>query len=177
MKFSKTLAVLLLAVIATVGCGGGSKNSTGGNGQNGTSTSIHGAWTIVATEVGTPNSTFQVTLVSSACSVATPIGTFTVQGPTCFIADDGTGQGSISGTGNFIYPPQGVLIGIASSPVPANTSATVDLLFAEADRLGDAAVFSANGTVINGTMSGTWVCNPNSPVCAGESGTFTGTKQ
>lgn len=176
MKFSKSLVVLVLAVIATVGCGGG-KTSTGGNGRNGTPTSIHGTWTIVATEVGTQNSTFHVTLVSSGCSVATPIGTFTVQGPNCFIADDNTGQGSISGTGSFIYPPQGVLIGIASSPVPANTSAPIDLLFAEADQFGDAAVFSGNGTVTNGTMTGTWVCNQNSPVCGGESGTFTGTQQ
>jgi hypothetical protein len=176
MKTLRSLLPALLLSILLVGCGSGSK-SQGGNGQNGTATSIHGNWSIVNTESGQTASTLQVTLVSSSCSVSTPVGTFTVQGPNCFIADDNTGEGSISGTGNFIYPPQGVLIGIPASPVPANQTASIDLLFVEADQFGDAAVFNGNGTVTNGAMTGTFDCNANSPVCSGISGSFSGTKQ
>lgn len=101
-------------------------------------------------------------------------GTFTVEGPACFIADNNTGQGSISGTGSFIYPPAAVLIGVAANPATAN--APIDLLFAEADQFGDAAVFGGTGTVSNRTITGTWACNPNSPVRFGLSGTFSGTQ-
>jgi hypothetical protein len=158
---------LLFASLLLVSCGSG-------NSQHLTSTNIPGTWAITAVETGS-SSVFNVTLISSPCSVPTPIGTFTVQGPACFIADDNTGQGSISGTGSFIYPPQGVLIGVASSP--ASVGASVDLLFAEADEFGDAAVFGGTGTVSNGTIAGSWSCNLYSPVCAGLSGTFSGTQQ
>jgi hypothetical protein len=109
--------------------------------------------------------------------VSTPVGTFTVQGPSCFIADDNTGQGTISGTGNFFYPPQGLLAGVPYNPTPSNGSATVDLLFVEADQFGDIAVANGIGTVTNGTIAGTWTCNPDTPICTGLSGTFSGTKQ
>jgi hypothetical protein len=99
-----------------------------------------------------------------------------VQGPACFIADNNTGQGSITGTGQFIYPPQGVLVGSSASAVSAGTSATIDLLFVEANQYGDVAVFDGNGTINNGTMTGTWVCNTNSPNCFGLSGTFSGSQ-
>jgi hypothetical protein len=161
---------LLLVGMLLSSCGSSSSQQSNSN----STTNIQGTWAITATEAGS-GSVFNVTLVSSACSVATPIGTFTVQGPACFIADDNTGQGSISGTGNFIYPPAGVLIGLSSNPAPANTS--IDLLFAEADQFGDAAVFGGTGTVSKGTITGTWSCNPNSPVCFGLSGTFSGTQQ
>jgi hypothetical protein len=70
-----------------------------------------------------------------------------------------------------------VLIGVPSDLVPSGSSSTIDFLFAEADQYGDAAVFNGNGTITNGVMTGTWICNANSPVCFGEGGTFTGSKQ
>jgi hypothetical protein len=164
---------LLIASMLLTGCSSSSTNSNSGAQGNAATTNIQGSWTITASEVGGSSSVFNVTLVSSPCSVITPIGTFTVQGPSCFIADDNTGQGSISGTGNFFYPPQGVLIGVSTNPAPSNAS--IDLLFAEADQFGDAAVFGGNGTVSGGKLTGTWSCNPDSPVCTGLSGTFSGT--
>jgi hypothetical protein len=171
----KKLAVSVLLSVGTLLMSCGSNNSSSSQQATSTSTSIQGSWTITAAEPGYGSSVFNVTLVSSPCSVATPIGTFTVQGPACFIADDNAGEGSISGTGSFIYPPAGVLIGTPANP--ASTNASIDLLFAEADEFGDAAVFGGTGTVSKGTITGTWACNPASPVCFGLNGTFSGTQQ
>ncbi len=102
----KVVLVMLLAVVS-VACGGTPKSNSTPN----ASTQISGAWTITANEAGSGTSVFSVNLVASQCSVSTPVGTFSVLGPDCFIADDNTGQGSISGTGQFLYPPQGVLVG------------------------------------------------------------------
>jgi len=165
---SIAIVILVLLIALAIGCS---------SGQNGANTSALGSWSIVTTENGGSNGTLQVSLVSSACSVSTPVGAFTVQGPSCFIADDNTGQGTISGSGNFFYPPQGVLVGVPYNPIPANNSATVDVLFVEADQFGDIAVFNGSGTVTNGSLTGTWTCNADSPACAGLSGTFSGTKQ
>jgi hypothetical protein len=171
----KPLAVFHLLLVGMLLSSCGSSSSQQPSPNSNSTTNIEGSWTITATEAGGSNSVFNVALVSSACSVGTPIGTFTVQGPACFIADDNTGQGSISGTGNFIYPPAGVLLGVPANPASANAS--LDLLFAEGNQFGDAAVFGGTGTVSNGTITGTWSCNPGSPVCLGLSGTFSGTQQ
>jgi hypothetical protein len=112
--------VFVTLLMLTFSCSSSSKS--------GSATQISGAWTITASEVGASSSVFSVTLVSSQCSVSTPVGIFTVQGPACFIADDNTGQGSISGSGQFFYPPQGVLVGSATGTISANASATINLL-------------------------------------------------
>ncbi|MGA8428215.1 MAG: hypothetical protein WB729_00225 [Candidatus Sulfotelmatobacter sp.] len=153
----KVVLVMLLAVVS-VACGGTPKS----NSTPDASTQISGAWTITANEAGSGTSVFSVNLVASQCSVSTPVGTFSVLGPDCFIADDNTGQGSISGTGQFLYPPQGVLVGSSTNAIFSNTTTAMDLLFVEADQFGDIAVFSGNGSIANGTMSGSWACNPNS---------------
>ncbi len=157
---------LLIFLLFIVGCGSSSKQS---------STSILGNWTIVASNGAGGSTTFQASVVSSPCTVSTPIGTFTVAGPTCFIADNNTGKGSISGTGQFIYPPVGALVGVPADPAPAGS--TLNLLFVEADLSGNAAVFGGNGTVTGNKMTGSWTCNANSPACLGLSGTFSGNKQ
>lgn len=144
-------------------------------GSNGTSgTQIPGSWTITANELSSVGNVFSVTLVSSQCSVVAGDEVFTVQGPSCFIADDSTGQGSISVSGQLVYPAQGVLVGAPTNPVPADTSESINLVFVEADEYGDLSIFNGNGSVENGTMSGTWVCSTYSPACAGLSGTFSG---
>jgi hypothetical protein len=167
----KRLALIVTLTILSAACGG-SPNS--GSAANSSGTQLSGAWTITATENGSSGGIFSVTLVASQWSVATPVGTFTVQGSSCFIADDNTGQGAISGSGQFFYPPQGVLVGSSTNPVPPGSTAQIDLLFVEANQVGDIAVFGGNGVISNGTMTGTWACNPSSPICFGLSGTFSG---
>ena len=160
--------LVLIGILTTFAVACGSNSSSG--------TQLTGAWTITANQLSSSGSVFSVTLVSSQCSVVAGDDLFTVQGPTCFIADDSTGQGSISGSGQFLYPPQGVLVGSPSNPIPANTQASINLVFVEADEYGDISVFNGDGSIDNGTMTGTWVCSTYSPVCAGLSGTFSGSR-
>jgi hypothetical protein len=175
----KVFAFIILATLAlAIGCGGASQADNKGT------ISLGGNWTITANEAGSSPTVFTVNLVTSSCSVNTDIGTFTVTNGsgslTCFIADNQTGQGSISTSGSYLYPPQGVLVGDATDPLATSGTATtpIALLFVEADSSGDYAVFNGNGSFSNsGTLSGTWTCNSGTPVCSGMSGTFTGTKQ
>jgi hypothetical protein len=103
---------------------------------------------------------------------------FSVQGPVCFIANNNTGQGSISGSGlpsSSKNTGQGVLIGVAANPVPANGS--FNLLFVTGDAGGNFIEFTGTGTVSNGTMTGSGSCSASTPMCQGMSGTFSGTFQ
>jgi hypothetical protein len=100
------------------------------------------------------------------------------QGPVCFIANNNSGQGSISGTGlstTTQNTQQGILIGVASNPVPAG--ATFDLLFVAGDKNGNFVEGTASGTIGNGSMTGTGSCSSNTPICQGVSGTFSGAHQ
>jgi hypothetical protein len=167
------ISILILIVFAT-GC-----NSTKSGMGTGTGTSMQGTWTVTG-NLGTQsgNETYQVSFVPSPCSVMSPVGTFSVQGPVCFIANNNTGQGSISGKGllsNASNTGEGVLLGVASNPVPAN--ATFNLLFVLGEKNGSFIEFTGSGTVANGTMTGTGSCSPSTPMCQGLSGTFSGTLQ
>ena len=170
----KRILILTLIVFAA-GCN--STNNTGG----GTGTSIQGTWTVSGTaNLGSQSGsgTYQVALVSSPCSVTTPVGTFSVPGPVCFIANNNSGQGSISGTGlpsSSKNNGQGVLVGVASNPVPAN--ATINLLFVVGESNGSVLQFTGTATVANGTMKGTGSCSPSTPMCQGVTGTFSGNQQ
>jgi hypothetical protein len=107
-----------------------------------------------------------------------PVGTFSVQGPVCFIANNNTGQGSISGKGllgNSKNTGEGVLIGVAANPVPAN--GTFNMIFVAGDASGNFVEFTGSGTVSNGTMTGTGSCSPSTPLCQGMTGTFSGKQQ
>jgi hypothetical protein len=172
MTKTKLICTSLLATLFLPACGGKGPGSPSG-------LSIQGSWTI-ATASASGDSTLQVSLVSSTCSVTTPIGTFTVHLPdqqVCFIADSNTGQGSIGGVGAFIYPPQGVLVGVPSNPIYPGTNYLLNLLFVEANQFGDFAVFDGTGSVnADGTMIGTFICDPGTPVCSGISGTFSGSQ-
>lgn len=167
----KRILILALIVFAT-GCS--SSNNAGG----GSGTPLPGTWTVTGNLGSQSGSgTYQVSLVSSPCSVTTPVGMFSVQGPVCFIANNNSGQGSISGTGlpsTSKNTGQGVLIGVAANPVPAN--GTFNLLFVTGDASGNFVEFTGSGTVSNGTMTGTGSCS-STPMCQGLSGTFTGTLQ
>src|SRR5438445_7808549 len=165
--------LILILIVFAAGCNS-AKNAGGGSG-----TSMQGTWTVTG-NLGSQggSGTYQLELVSSPCSVTTPVGTFSVQGPVCFIANNNTGQGSISGTGlpsSSKNTGQGVLIGVASNPVPAD--ATFSLLFVAGDKNGNVVEFTGSGTVANGTMTGTGSCSPSTPMCQGVTGTFSGKKQ
>ncbi len=130
----------------------------------------------LGTQSGTE--TYQVTFVSSPCSVTSPVGTFSVQGPVCFIANNNTALGSISGKGllpNASNTGEGVLVGVAANPVPAN--ATLNLLFVQGEQNGTFIEFTGSGTVANGTMTGSGTCSSSTPLCQGMTATFTGTQQ
>jgi hypothetical protein len=165
--------LILISIVFAVGCGS-TKNITGAS-----ETSLQGMWTVTGNLGSQSGSkTYQVSLVSSPCSVTTPVGMFSVQGPVCFIANNNTGQGSISGSGLPSFSKntgQGVLIGVAANPVPAN--GTFNLLFVAGFASGDFVEFTGSGTVSNGTMTGTGSCSSSTPMCQGMSATFSGTFQ
>jgi hypothetical protein len=167
-----SLILILILIFCAAGC------SSGKSGM-GTGTSLLGAWTVTG-NLGTQSGseTYQVTLVSSPCSAVSPVGTFSVQGPVCFIANNNTGQGSISGKGllsNANNTGEGVIIGATANPVPANS--TLNLLFVLGEKNGTFIEFTGNGTVANGTMTGSGTCSASTPVCQGMSATFSGTQQ
>src|ERR1700685_67604 len=110
--------LILSLIVFSAACS--SSNHTSGAG-----TSMQGTWAATGnlSGSGSGSGTYQMALVPSPCSVTTPVGMFSVQGPVCFVANNNSAQGSISGTGlpgssNNIG--QGVLVGLAANPVPAN---------------------------------------------------------
>jgi hypothetical protein len=164
---------ILILVVFAVGC------SSTKNAGSGATTPMSGMWSVTG-NLGSlgGSSTYQVALVSSPCSVTTPVGMFSVQGPVCFTANNNSGQGSISGSGlpsTSKNTGQGVLIGVAANPVPANE--TFNLLFVAGEANGNFVEFTGSGTVSNGTMTGTGSCSATTPLCQGMSGTFSGTFQ
>src|SRR5437016_7250850 len=132
------LILILVLIVFAAGCGGNSANKT-------TGTSMQGTWTVTGNLQCTQgcgsgvSNTYQVSFVSSPCSVTTPVGMFSVQGPVCFIANNNSGQGSISGTGlstdTTKNTQQGILIGEASNPIA--TGATFNAIFVAGDKNGN----------------------------------------
>ena len=164
--------LILSLIIFAAGCNS-AKNTLAGSG-----TSLQGTWTIAGSLGSGGSGTYQVELVSSPCSVTTPVGTFSVQGSVCFIANNNSGQGSISGTGLLSTSSnagEGVLIGVAANPVPVN--GTFNALFVLGDKSGNVAEFSGGGTVIRGSLTGTGSCTSSTPLCQGVTATFSGTQQ
>jgi hypothetical protein len=167
----KRILILVLTLFAA-GCSS-SKNASG------PTTSIPGNWAVTGNlgSQGPGPYAYKVTFVSSPCSVNSPAGTFSVAGPVCFVANNNSGQGSISGKGllsNANNTGVGVLIGVSANPVPAN--ATFNIVGVVANNAG-VVEFTGTGTVANGTMTGTASCSPNTPLCQGVSATFSGTLQ
>jgi len=169
----RTLILILISILFAAGC------SSAKNAGSGATTSMPGTWTVTGNlgSQGGPG-TYQVSLVSSPCSVTTPVGMFSVQGPVCFTANNNSGQGSISGSGlpsTSKNTGQGVLIGVAANPVPAD--GTFNLLFVAGGASGNFVEFTGSGTVSNDKMTGTGSCSSSTPMCQGLSGTFSGTFQ
>jgi hypothetical protein len=169
------MKLILIVILTLLAAGCSSTKSSGG----GPGTSMQGTWTVTGNLSSQGGSgTYQVTFVSSPCSVTSPVGTFSVEGPVCFIANNNSGQGSISGKGLLTSAKntgEGVLIGVSSNPVPANS--TANLLFALGDSNGNVVEFTGSATVVNGMMTGTGSCSTNTPICQGGTATFSGTQQ
>jgi hypothetical protein len=165
----KRIWILILMVFAAA-CDS-AKNTGGGSG-----TSMQGTWTVTGNLGSHRPATYQVQLVSSPCSVTTPVGTFSVQGPICFVANNNSGLGSISGTGSRqTGVSQGVLVGVASNPVADD--ATFNLVFVAGDATGNVVEFTGSGSVTAGTLKGTGSCSKDTPICLGVTGTFSATQQ
>jgi hypothetical protein len=167
------LILILILIVLASGCNSATHT---GNGPV-TGTSMVGTWTATG-NLGSQSgsATYQVKLVSSPCSVTTPVGTFSVQGPACFTANNNSGEGSISGGSTSVQGAgQGVLIGVATNPTPAN--APFNLVFVSGDAHGDFVEFTGSGTVGDGTLTGTGACSSSSPLCQGMTATFSGTEQ
>jgi len=166
-----TISGLVVVILLSLSCGSSSNQQ-----QHPATTNMQGTWIITATQSDGSSVVFTATLFSvSSCSVGTPLGTFTVQGPTCFFASDSSRQGSLSTTGTWVFSAAGILIGVPSNP--ASIGSSMSLLFAEDRQSGPVAVFEGVGTVNGDTLTGTWSCNVDSPYCLGLSGTFSGTQQ
>lgn len=167
------ISILALIVFA-VACNSANTTNTKG-------TSMQGMWTVTGTfqnGSSSVSSTYQVAFVSSPCTVTTSVGMFSVKGSVCFIANNNTGEGSISGLGIPVSPQgagQGVLIGVPSNPVPTNT--TANLLFVAGDKNGNVVEFTGSGNVADGQMTGTASCSQNTPICQGATATFSGKQQ
>jgi hypothetical protein len=171
----KRILILMVFILMVFAVGCNSATNTGGGGS--TDTSMNGTWTVTGNlSAQSRPITYQVTLVSSPCSVTTPVGTFSVQERLCFIANNNSGQGSISGGSTSSKSAgQGVLIGVAANPVPAD--ATFNMVFVAGDGNGNLVEFTGSGTVNNGTLKGTGSCSTTTPMCHGLSGTFSATLQ
>jgi hypothetical protein len=167
-----TLALVLSSLTAfAIGCGSSSSNGSGSQNQ------LVGSWSITTTDgVNGDSGTIQATLIGGSdtninCTFQVPDGDgFFIameHATSCAIADNQTGQGSISGTGDFFYPPVAVMAWA--------TGNQVNLFFVESNG-PVTALFDAAGTTGNGTISGSWQCDASSPTCTGLGGTFTGAK-
>ena len=152
-----TLLVLLAVWVA---CGSGGTHAGGAGGTTG-GPQLAGSWAITLSDSSYPNSVFNANLVPGACTLTTPVGTYGEDSPYCFAADN-TGQGSVSGTGFFFYPPTEVLINTAEVFTPTNSTIGLGLVFVEGDPedpSGNFAVFAGTGTLtVDGAMSGGWNC-------------------
>lgn len=173
----KRILILVLTVFA-IGCNSVNKAGT----VSGTSMD-QGTWTVTgnlqcAVCGSSAPKTYKVVFVTSPCTVTTPVGAFSVQGPACFVANNNTGKGSISGTGIPNSPEgaggNGVLIGAPSNPVPTN--ATINMIFVSGSK-HDLVEFIGNATIANGKVTGTGSCSANTPICQDAIATFSGIQQ
>jgi hypothetical protein len=164
--------LIAMLIVFLAGCSVGKNGSDSG-------TSMEGTWTVNGNLDSLNGAgTYQLALVPSPCTVTNTLGSFSVQGPICFVANNYNNKGSISGTGlpgSSKNMGEGVLIGVPSDPVHANTA--FHLLFVLGDRNGNIVEFTGSGTVGNGVMTGVGSCSATTPICQGVNATFSGKKQ
>jgi hypothetical protein len=180
MKCAAPVVALVFAL--TIGCGSSSHTTPAP-----VIPSIAGSWNVELTQNGTTQSLFRTTLVSEgivnstygpSCNLSTSTGVFTEAALNltgCYVADSMMNQGSFTSSGT--YTPQAVLVETLEN------SSDVNVTVVETDPFGSLFVFSGNGTATSGSMTGNWMCNTDwsssgqgGSVCAGWSGTFSGTQ-
>ncbi|MGB8113063.1 MAG: hypothetical protein WCF22_04790 [Candidatus Sulfotelmatobacter sp.] len=112
-----------------------------------------------------------------------------VVGPACFVAlGGGCNGGCVSGTtglppnitssngnGTSGDLPLTFSIGVPTNPAP--NGSTFNIQYGEFHTTIGTWQMDGTGTISNGVVSGTWVCDPSTPDCAGLTGTFTATQQ
>ncbi len=165
--------LMLILIVFAAGCN--SSNSATGSGAT---TPIPGTWsatgTLACTQICPGAQTYSVVLVASPCTVDTPVGTFSVDGAVCFIANNNTASGSISGPGIPTTPKstgQGILIGVPANPVPDNS--TINLLFVSASGGNSFIEFTGSASIAGGKITGTAACSASTPACEGMTASFT----
>lgn len=156
---------LWILCLLLTGCGTNSKPAV-------TGTQLTGTWNVTVNQSGQPSVTLSTFVVGGPCQVSDGSGdTFTVQGPSCVLADDQTGQGHVSSQ-NSTLVPEGVLLGASANP--ASNGSPVNFLYAAKSASTQTYyVFSGVGTVSNGQISGSWSCYPSVTICSGRTGSFT----
>lgn len=167
----KLWILCLLLTGLTTECGSNSKPAV-------TGTQLTGTWNVTVNQSspsGQPSVTLSAFVVGGPCQVQDSTGdTFTVQGPSCVLADDQAGQGHVSSQ-NSTLVPEGVLLGSPANP--AANGASVNFLYASKNSATqDWYVFQGSGVISNGQISGSWSCYPNVTICSGWTGTFTATQ-
>jgi hypothetical protein len=162
---------LMLAGLGMLDCGSSKQASTAPTIPTSAPT---GSWVITSIDNSGYSNTLQAKFVSILCEpVMLPTGIRLIPvGTSCSLADNLTGQGSISATsGYFIGSPQILVLGVGAPPT--NDSA-LDFGFVQADAHGDLEEKLGKGTYIGTTITGTWQCEVGvSSRCFGLSGTFT----
>jgi hypothetical protein len=176
---------ILLAAVTMTGCGASKGNNS--QSQYVPVPAITGEWNAAAT-VASSTSTLQVNLVSVPCSVIDSLNPSPEVGPaqvsswasSCSLADNLTGQGSVTALSfAFDYPPQILVVAAASSGSSTNPTTSMNLAMLECSGTSTecyanqpTVVFTGQGSTAasSGSLSGTWQGG-------GGTGTFTATQQ
>jgi hypothetical protein len=173
--------LLLMPVVFALGCTSSAPSTSSTTPVP--TTELSGTWNVTGTgktSTSSATGTFQVKLVSSPCTVATPVGTFTASGSTCFIANNNSGLGAITGASVSSANKnlgQGILIGVAADPVPDN--ATINMVFVSAYNGGKTfQEFTGTASIVSGKMTGSGSCSTASTaLCTGATASFTASHQ
>lgn len=165
MKNATLIFVVTLATLFASSCGTGSKGSGLPN-NNPPTMNLAGTWTVQVIwpgyPTGGPDETVSVTLVPSPCSMQVPVGdgevpdagTYTLQGPVCYIADPTNAMGAAK---ILTGPDQGsdavMLIGV---PQQVQNGTALEIRYAEFGT-DESRLFAGTGTVQGaGAQASTW---------------------
>jgi hypothetical protein len=162
MNFSKTLVVLLLAVIATVGCGSNSTKQapTNPTTQASTTTNLLGLWAVTLDEVGFSPEVIEFTTSIQSGTPCNWAACLAASSPDLFC---------VSGC---LSTPVRLVIYTNANPAPVGTTFQFQYV-SSSGNLG--LVWGGSGTITApNTASGTFACESTSD-CETDSGTFTAT--
>jgi len=170
------LVLLCLASLALFLAGCGSSSSKSNQPLNITA----GTWTITSTQTGGGGSaTITATFTTFPCSNTNiALGPdWTIPGPLTAATVCLTATPVLKSGGST---PEGLIIGVAANPVPANGTTTMvagTSFYADRDSSSKPDAYDLTGTITASTkgISGTFTCDAAAPNCSGQTGTFSGT--